>query len=117
MMTITAVRKPILATTAVYTRIQRENQKAALSAMGDATLSRSRITAPKRTKKMVSAATVERNQNSVEVVFGKSGTEYASVQELRQHKNYTTPNTGPHFLKNAGDSVKKQGIDHFMRGR
>ena len=34
----------------------------------------------------------------------KWGQRYAVYQEEKQHKNYTTPGTGPHFARNA---VKK----------
>lgn len=34
--------------------------------------------------------------------------EYASVQELKEHRNYTTAGTGAHFLKNAGDEQREK---------
>jgi hypothetical protein len=47
--------------------------------------------------------------------------EYASVQELKEHKNYTTSGTGAHFLKNAGDEqrdkIKDIARKHGKRAR
>lgn len=30
--------------------------------------------------------------------------EYAAIQELKQHQNYSTAGTGAHFLRNAGNA-------------
>ena len=47
-------------------------------------------------------------------VLGKQGIiiwrkEYASYQEDKQFKNYTTPGTGPHFAENA---ITEEAIDN-----
>lgn len=98
----------------VYAAVQLQNLKNARRAMGDAVLSRSRITAPEDTHQMVRSATVKEQGDSVVVEYGASGTEYAGVQEGKQFRHYTKAGSGPHFLENAGDSVAKQGIKPFL---
>ncbi len=98
----------------VFLRVQEANLKNAQRAMADAILSRARMTAPKKTGAMRSAGNIVTNKDTVCVEFGDSNTGYAKIQELKRFKNYTTPNTGPHYLKNAGDSVAKEGLDNWL---
>lgn len=39
---------------------------------------------------------------------------YASIQEKKQFRNYTTPGTGPHFAENAVNEVVKR-VDTIAR--
>lgn len=100
----------------VYARVQAENIKNAVYAAGDQVLARSRITAPKDTKQMVNSATVKRNGTQAIIEYGNSDTGYAKIQEEKRFSHYTTPNTGPHFLEKAGESVEKQGgVNFFLK--
>lgn len=40
---------------------------------------------------------------------------YAAKQEYVQHRNYTTPGTGPHFAENAVRKEVNQAEIHFRR--
>ncbi len=60
--------------------------------------------------------TGELRRGVLKQVLGLKGTikwqkDYAVYQEDKQHKNYTTPGTGPHFALNAvTEAVKDTGI-------
>lgn len=46
--------------------------------------------------------------------------EYAAYQEFggdgkRTVRKYTTPGTGKHFLRNSGNTIKKNAIDYFKQ--
>ena len=43
--------------------------------------------------------------------FGPDGDKYTGK---KTQWNYTTPGTGPHYLKTAGDSVAKEGIKKYL---
>jgi hypothetical protein len=40
---------------------------------------------------------------------------YAAAQEDKQHINYTTPGTGPHYAENAVKEVVKNAGQYFKR--
>jgi hypothetical protein len=40
---------------------------------------------------------------------------YATTQEYVQHKNYTTPGTGPHFAENAVRQEVNNSVQHFRK--
>lgn len=51
---------------------------------------------------------------TVAVLFGE-GIPYARYQEYGSESwHFTTPGTGPHYLRDAGDSVAKEGIKNYL---
>lgn len=38
----------------------------------------------------------------------------AAVQEKKQFSHYTTPGTGPNYLKNGGDAAVQKGIKTYL---
>lgn len=51
---------------------------------------------------------------TVAVLFGE-GIPYARYQEYGSELwHFTTPGTGPHYLRDAGDSVAKEGIKNYL---
>ena len=106
------------------------NVKSAIKAMGDATLQRAQMlraggegnAVPYKTGLLQSTGVVEVLDDGLKAIveFG-NGIEYAAYQEFGQRKdgshvvrNYTTPGTGPHYLRDAGNSVKKEGIKNYL---
>lgn len=70
---------------------------------------------PKKTGALRQSGHIEGMGDEISVVFGNSSVTYAAAQEAGQRdgvpfKHYTTPGTGPHFLKNAGNMITKKGI-------
>ena len=107
------------------------NIRMALRAMCDATLPRARImrdgnAVPFKSGNLSSTGFVWFNpadDMTYRVEFGE-GIKYARYQEFGPDGNkytgkktqwdYTTPGTGPHYLKTAGDSVAKEGIKKYL---
>lgn len=59
-------------------------------------------------------------RDTLKQVLGKRGKiawkkEYAIYQEKKQHGNYTTPGTGPHFAENAVRKVVANSREYFKR--
>lgn len=101
------------------------NAKSALKAMADATLQRAQMLAPMSdieghagTLRASGLVTTSDNGFTSTVRFG-NGIAYARYQEFggdgkRVVKNYTTAGTQAHYLKEAGDSVAKEGMRNYL---
>lgn len=98
-----------------------QNVKSALKAMADATLQRAQVLAPMSnieghagTLRATGLIEQDNNGYTQKVQFG-NGIPYARYQEFGDPGwNYTTPGTGPHYLKQAGDAVAKEGIKNYL---
>lgn len=105
--------------------VMKMNLKNALKAMADATLQRATMLAPMSdieghagTLRTSSAVEVENNGNTVKVSFG-NGIPYARYQEFggdgkRVVRNYTTPGTQAHYLRDAFRSVVNEGVNKYL---
>lgn len=109
---------------ATWLRMQLINYDNATRAMADATVRTSKVTAPLLTGKLRYSSRVERNAPlNYSAVYGGGNVPYAAYQERGRRKNppyhevrhYTTPGTGAHYLRNAGDAIAKQGIRTFIK--
>lgn len=80
----------------------------------------SQLVVPKDSKTLARSARIERIDNSTMAVTYGKGLAYARYQEFggdgrRVVRNYTTPGTHAHYLKQSGDAVSKRGIKEFIR--
>lgn len=108
---------------ATWLRMQLINFDNATRAMADATVRTSKVTAPLLTGKLRYSSRVERNAPlNYSAIYGGGDVPYAAYQErgMRRdgsHKvrHYTTPGTGAHYLRNAGNAIAKQGIRTFIK--
>ena len=106
-------------------KIRELNIKNALKAMADATLQRAQVLAPMsdieghagtlRTTGLIESS----NGGFTQAVQFGNGIPYARYQEFggdgkRVVRNYTTPGTQAHYLRDAGNSVKKEGIKNYL---
>lgn len=106
-------------------KIRELNIKNALKAMADATLQRAQMLAPMsdieghagtlRTTGLIEPS----NGGFTQTVQFGNGIPYARYQEFggdgtRVVRNYTTPGTQAHYLRDAGNSVKKEGIKNYL---
>ncbi len=62
---------------------------------------------------------VDRKDKTVIVSFGNEQVDYAGAQEAGHRgdvyfKHYTTPGTGPHFLKNGMGAAVRKGIKAYI---
>ena len=103
------------------------NAKTALRAMAEATLARAQMLAPQSDIEG-HAGTLRANGRirssdsnlELEVVFGGTpDVPYAAYQEFggdgrRVVRHYTTPGTQAHYLRDAGLSVGKEGIENYL---
>lgn len=108
------------------------NVKSALKAMADATVQRAQMlraggkgnAVPYKTGALQSTGIVEpRGEFEYVAQFG-AGLTYGRYQEFgpdgykytgtKTEWDYTTPGTGPHYLRDAGDSVAKEGIKNYL---
>lgn len=95
----------------------------ALNNMAETTLSRARMTVPRKTGRLSESGRVV-SEKILEkgVVFGNgSDVRYAGYQERgmaldgsRVVRHYTTPGTGSRYLLNAFESVLKEGIKNYL---
>lgn len=107
---------------ATWLRMKLINCDNALRAMADATIKTSKITAPLLNGPLRNSSRIVRNGPlNYSAMYGGGNVEYAGYQErgMRRdgsHKvrHYTTPGTGAHFLRNAGDVVTKRGLEVYL---
>lgn len=92
----------------------------ALTAMCNSIKNTSQLVVPKDSKTLARSARIERvGEDAMAVTYGK-GLAYARYQEFggdgkRVVKNYTTPGTHAHYLKQSGDAVVKRGIREYIK--
>jgi len=113
----------------VFLRQHLLNVKNALKAMADATLQRAQMlradgagnAVPYKTGALQSTGIVEPKGEYEQIVQFGNGLDYARYQEFGQRadgshvvRNYTTPGTGAHYLRDAGNSVKQEGIKNYL---
>ncbi len=73
-----------------------------------------KLTAPMKVGNLRDSGHVEGMGLQVKAVFGDSSVRYAAVQEKKQFSHYTTPGTGPKYLKNGGDAAVQKGIKTYL---
>lgn len=97
----------------LFERIQQENWKNGLRAMGDRILMDAIALAPEDTGELKSDGRVEIvSDTEVHVKFGDARVPYARRRHFENKKNPQTKN----YLKNAGDNiVTKAGLKEFLR--
>lgn len=107
--------------TEAYMKVFKTNLETALNSMGEAILARARVTVPRKNGYLSDSGRVEGQGLSREVIFGSGSVPYAAYQERGERygggyvvKHYTTPGTGKRYLRNAFDSVIKEGLGRFM---
>lgn len=92
----------------------------AAEAMCQSIKNTSQLVVPKDSKALARSARIERiDESTMAVSYGK-GLAYARYQEFggdgrRVVRNYTTPGTHAHYLKQSGDAVSKRGIKEFIK--
>lgn len=107
---------------ATWLRTQLINLDNATRAMADATVKLSKVTAPLLKGPLRNSSRINRNAPlNYSAMYGGGGVPYAAYQERgmradgsRKVRHYTTPGTGKHFLKNAGDAVTRRGIGVYL---
>lgn len=114
------VRAKIKDSLRAYMQVQKTNLDTAARSMAESIIVNSRITAPMLTGALRSDGRVEGNQGKYGAIFGDERVPYARAQEFGTNgivvfRNYTTPGTGSHYLKNAGDKVAERGIEVFIK--
>lgn len=108
------------------------NVKNALKAMADATLQRAQMlradgdgnAVPFKSGALQSTGIVQPEGEFTQIVQFGNGLTYGRYQEFgpdgykytgkKTEWEYTTPGTGAHYLRDAGNSVKKEGIKNYL---
>lgn len=105
-----------------WMQVFRTNVESALEAMGNATLSRARMTVPFKEGSLELSGRAERQGLTETITFGNESVPYAAYQERGMRadgthvvRNYTTPGTGKLYLYNAADGVMKEGIRKYLK--
>lgn len=95
----------------------------AMDMMGKSILATAKLRAPMSEDggDLRKSGRVEKGRNSVSVIYGGGAVPYAAYQERGhrydgsyQVRRYTTPNTGAHFLQDAGERQAKKGIKWLL---
>lgn len=105
-----------------WVEVFKKNVESALGAMGESIRGRATLTVPRKNHYLAESGRVVGQGLEREVIFGSSSVPYAAYQERGMRadgshivRHYTTPGTGKDYLKNAFDSVIKEGIGRFMK--
>lgn len=74
---------------------------------------------PRKTRDLRDSAHIEGMGNTIKVVVGNASVRYAAAQEVGQThgypiRRYTTPGTGPHYLKKNGNMIAKRGLKRYV---
>lgn len=90
-----------------------------LDRMAWVAVANARMTVPRKVGNLALSGHTESGNLESKAIFGNTKIRYAAVQELGSRKgipfkHYTTPGTGPHYLKKAGDAVAKKGIKSYL---
>lgn len=94
--------------------------QSALLKMATATVSSAKMTVPRKTGELSASGKSKMEGDMTAVArFGSNNVRYAAVQEVGMRngvpfKHYTTPGTGPYYLRNAGNAVAKKGIKAYL---
>lgn len=107
-------------------KVYEQNISNALTAVANAVLSRSKILAPMSGPDSATHGNL-RNSGRYEkpdeftrlVIYGNGIVPYARYQEFggdgkRVVRNYTTPGTQAYYLRDASDSVAKEGLKKYL---
>lgn len=99
--------------------------EACLQRMAEDILRVAKTHVPRKQNTLTKSGQVEKglSANEVYVTFGNDGSDaadYASVQEQGHRNgipfvNYTSPGTGAHYLKNAGDKIMLQSLNYIRQ--
>lgn len=106
--------------------LETVNLKAAHRALMEAILITSRMKAPKKTPpsgilRLTGEVKEETEPDTMAVIYGDN-IAYAAYQERGMRadgshvvRQYTTPGTGAHYLRDAGDRITKRGLGEFIK--
>lgn len=86
----------------------------ALRRMAQDAINIATLSNPMKTGKLRQSGHVEGMGLEIKAVYGSNSVRYAAKQETTQFRHYTTPGTGPHFLKKGGDAAVKKGIGTYL---
>lgn len=109
---------------AAWLQRQTITMQGALRRMGMAIINLAEFTVPKDEDRLAESGHIEGIGNTIYCVYGDNSVRYAGAQEAGYRtgkngerivfKNYSTPGTGPHYLKNSGETVVKKGIKQYL---
>lgn len=106
----------------LWLAVFQKNVESSLQAMADATLSRARMTVPRKNGYLSESGRTDGSGLERYVIFGNQSVRYAGYQERgmaydgsRIVRHYTTPGTGSRYLQNAFKSVLGEGIQRFLK--
>lgn len=85
-----------------------------LRQMGQDAINIARMTVPKKTGVLSETGHIEGMGLMIRAVFGDSSAPYGGIQERKQFQHYTTPGTGPHYLKKGGEAAANKGVGAFL---
>lgn len=90
-----------------------------LGRVAQAILATARTKVPRKYGNLANTGRVSGTGNEREISFGGQGVKYAHAQEEGTNgkvvfRHYTTPGTGAHYLKNAGETIAKKGIKPYL---
>ena len=105
-----------------WLKVFKTNIDSSLGAMADSIKFKAKMTAPYKSGNLSDSGRVEGKNLKREIIFGGNGIMYGAYQERGERidgshkvKNYTTPGTDKHYLKNALETALKEGIGRFYK--
>lgn len=100
---------------------QERRLNLAVDKMGNAIKEQARVRAPKLNGDLRKSGRIEESKDKVVIIYGGGNVPYGAYQERGhrydgsyQVKRYTTPNTGAHYLEDAGKRNTQKGIKWLL---
>lgn len=105
-----------------FYQLFKANLNSSLEAMGNAMKNRALITVPRKSGDLARSGRVESEDMKCSVYFGGGDVPYGAYQERGMRadgthiiRHHTLPGTKQHFLRDAFDSVVKEGIQKYIK--
>lgn len=112
---MTSVSVSVQDNTQAFLEAQQRKIQSALEKMATDAMRSARMTVPRKTGDLSHSGHVEKAGTlGAKAIYGSDKVRYAAKQEVTQFKHYTTPGTGPRYLRKAGDAVQKKGIKAYL---
>ena len=109
-----SVKLKIQDTSAKWLKQEEIRVERGLRLMAQDGVNLARMAVPKRTGALSETGHIEGMGLVIRAIYGDHSAPYGGIQERKQFQHYTTPGTGPHYLKKGCTDAVEKGIRAFL---